>query len=120
MIQLTNDSGYQSFYLKLDGYDSTSITNVRVTIVSQLTGESTNFGSVTPTASNGRYTTIQIQIADSPKIVEGLYLLTVKNDANNVTYAKRLAFVSSTPAFKEATYTPYEDTDGNAYNVYAP
>ena len=42
-----------------------------------------------------------------------------KNDANNVTYAKRLAFVSSTPAFKESTYTPYEENDTDAYNVYA-
>lgn len=120
MIQLTNDSGYQSFYLKLDGYDTTTISSVRVTIVSQLTGKSTNYGTVTPTAANGRYTTIQIQIAATPKLVEGLYLLTVKNSGNNVTYAKRLAFVSSTPAFEESTYTPYEETDGNAYKVYAP
>lgn len=119
MIQLTNDAGYQSFYLKLDGYDTTALTNVRVTIVNQLTGKLTAFGSVTPTAANGRYTTIQIQIAASPKLVEGLYLLTVKNDANNVTYAKRLAFVSSTPAFEESTYTPYEENDTDAYNVYA-
>ncbi len=120
MIQLTNDSGYQSFYLKLDGYDTAALANVRVTMVNQLTGKSTNFGSVTPTAANGRYTTIQIEIAATPKLVEGLYLVIVKNVGNNVTYATRLAFVSSTPAFEEATYTPYEDTDGNAYNVYAP
>ncbi len=118
MIQLTNTAGYQSFYLKLDGYDTTSISSVRVAIVNQLTGESTNYGLVTPTATNGRYTTIQIQVASTPKLVEGLYLLTVKNSGNNVTYATRLAFVSSTPAFKESTYTPYEETDTNAYKVY--
>lgn len=118
MIQLTNTAGYQSFYLKLDGYDTTTISNVRVAIVNQLTGESTNYGSVTPTAANGRYTTIQIEIANTPKLVEGLYLLTVKNNGNNVTYATRLAFVSSTPAFKESTYTPYVETDQDAYKVY--
>jgi len=120
MIQLTNSTGYQSFYLKLDGYDTTAITPVRVTMVNQLTSKSTNFGSVTPTAANGRYTTIQIEVASTPKLVEGLYLLKVKNSGNNVTYATRLAFVSSTPAFKESTYTPYGEEDGNAYNVYAP
>jgi len=118
MIQLTNDSGYQSFYLKLDGYDTTALANVRVTMVNQLTSKLTSFGSVTPTEANGRYTTIQIDIPSTPKLVEGLYLVTVKNVGNNVTYATRLAFISSTPAFEESTYTPYEETDTNAYKVY--
>ena len=120
MIQLTNDAGFQSFYLKLDGYDTTSITSVRVSMVNQLTSKVTNFGLVTPAAANCRYTTIQIQVAVTPKLVEGLYLVTVKNNGNNVTYATRLAFVSSTPAFEESTYTPYEENDTDAYNVYAP
>lgn len=118
MIQLTNDSGYQSFYLKLDGYDTTVLAKVNVAVVNQLTSKVTEFGLVKPTAANGRYTTIQIDIPSTPKLVEGLYLLTVKNDGKNVTYATRLAFISSTPAFKESTYTPYEDTDTNAYKVY--
>jgi len=119
MIQITNANAYQSFFLKLDGYSATTITNVRVSFTNQLTGKKTSFGSVTPLTTNGRYQNIQVIPPAAPhEMVEGLYMAEIKNNDNTVTYATRLAFVSSVPAFKEAQFAAYEEQDTETYNVY--
>lgn len=119
MIQITNANAYQSFALNLDGYSATTLTNVRVYFTNQLTGKKTNLGSVTPLKTNGRYQLIQVTPPAAPEeMVEGLYMVEIKNTENTVTYATRLAFVSSVPAFKEAQFEAYEEQDTEAYNVY--
>jgi len=118
MIQITNANVEQVFSLKLDGYSATLVTEVNVIFTNQLTGLENTLGSST-VQTNGRYQEITIKPPAAPlQMVEGLYMVTIKNRYNTVTYATRLAFVSSVPAFKEASFTAYEEQDQTAYNVY--
>jgi len=120
MIQITNANSSQAFRLKLDGYsETTRTTEVNVVFTNQLTGEVYNLGDVTPTTTNGRFQTIEVvpPIVPAP-MVEGLYMVSITSTNKIVSYATRLAFVSSVPAFSEGSFTSYTTGDADAYNVY--
>lgn len=117
MLQITNADTAQSVYLNLNNYSSGP---VRMTWTNQYSGATFDFVG-TVVVSNGRYQEINLTPPSAPNAMqEGLYLVTVENWAETVLHATRLAFVSSVPAFSEATYTSYTEGDNDAYTVYTP
>ena len=113
--------------------DELSITNITVynidglidiEFTNQLTSKKFDFQNIGVLTTNGRYSSMSITPPaettppSNATMEEGMYLVTFKLDQLSKIIATRLAFVSSVPAFKEATYDSYKVTDGTAYNVY--
>ena len=123
MIQINNTNTAQTIYLKLDGYSSTILEDLKITFTNQLTSKEEVF-HVKVVTTNGRYQSIAITppAETSPpsntKMVEGLYLVLIQDSVAAKTYANRLAFVSNAVPFSESTYEAYTVGDGAAYNVY--
>lgn len=120
MIQLNNSNVAQRMDLKLDGYSATNVDDrLLIIFTCQLTGKQFAFPNSAVSSTNGRYQSVAVTPPPAPNgMDEGLYLVGIYNANASVTYATRLAFVSSPVPFGESTYTAYTTGDNAAYNVW--
>lgn len=120
MVQLYKQNVVQYARIKLDGYTGTG--NITAKLTSVLTGYEKS-ASLTDQTTNDRFTKITIPMQswyNDADLHEGFYILTVQSSVDGTEYAKRLAFVraSSGSSFTESTYTAYDDSDNQVYEVY--
>ena len=116
MVQLVIQDAEETAVMKLDGYTSGAYT---VTLVNQLTGFTKSWDLAASANTNGRYSSVKVPFNTDDSYLlfdEGLYLMTVSYASTQ--YAKRLAFLRSNPAFKEATFEAYNIGDTTPYKVY--
>jgi len=119
MVQLYKQNVVQYARIKLDGYTGTG--NIFVTLENVLTGYQRT-ATVSDQTTNGRFTQVTIPMQtwyNDADLHEGFYTLKL-TDGSTKTYANRLAFVraTSSASFTESTYTAYDGTDNEVYEVY--
>ncbi len=119
MVQLFKQGTPQYARIKLDGYTGTGY--IFVTLENVLTGYQKTV-TLNNQTTNERYTQVTIPMQtwyNDADLHEGFYTLKLTDGATK-TYADRLAFVraSSSSSFTESTYTAYDDTDNQVYEVY--